>query len=213
MPARLPKDEVPLVRLAAECSQAAFTSLMDRFRRHLRLVVGRYADGRDDRDDLEADVVEKLLRDGKRPLRAWAPRAPFVAYLTTIASRHCIQWAERRNRLPAARRHALPPWDAPQGEDWLARAPANPSTSDPSSIVEEAVVQRVLTAALGELSAADRLALALRFEQGLDGPDMGRVLGISPNAARQRVFKALRRLERLLVARHPDLFASGAQRE
>jgi len=206
MPARLPADEPSLVHLAAQCSDEAFCALTERFGRHLRLTVSRFAQNPEDRDDLQAEVVAKLLDNGKQALRVWRPIAPFIAYLTTIGVRHCLHWVERRRRLEGLQTLQLPFHGLADDADWPERLVAADPADQPPAALERSLVQEALHDALQELSADDRLVLALRFEQGLNGPTVARLLGISPGAARQRIFKALRRLERRLLARNPDLF-------
>ena len=205
MAPRLPSDETSLVRMAAACSQEAFAALAERFHRLLRLIVMKYADVADDRDDLEADVVAKLLRNRKRALRVWRPRAPFGAYLLTIAARHCIQWAQRDGRLRFQRLGALPGQEEYAGDPLEQMLPA-PDSDDPALATEVSFQRQAVCEALARLSADDQLALALRFEEEMKSPAIGRFFHISPGAARQRVFKALRRLERVLAERSPEVF-------
>jgi len=55
--------------------------------------------------------------------------------------------------------------------------------------------ERLLEAALHELSPAEREVVALRVLLELDGPSAARVLGISQTACSTRLSRALRRLE------------------
>jgi RNA polymerase sigma factor (sigma-70 family) len=57
-----------------------------------------------------------------------------------------------------------------------------------------------LDAAVARLGAADRAAIVLRFYQGMELKEVGRELGVSSDAARQRVSRAVARLRRKLGA-------------
>jgi RNA polymerase sigma-70 factor, ECF subfamily len=73
----------------------------------------------------------------------------------------------------------------------LAHARLDP-VSDPS----EAVFVRDFLAAA--LDADDRLLLVLRYVHGFDGNELGRIVGARPEAVRQRLSRARRRLLRAL---------------
>ncbi|MGC9319128.1 MAG: RNA polymerase sigma factor [Armatimonadota bacterium] len=187
----LPENEADLVRRAAERDDDAFCALRDRYARHLRMLIARYAPNPEDRRDLFSEIIARLLRDDRRALRAWEPRAPFAAYLTTIAVRHCIAWLGRRRGLQERIADLQP---ADEGGNPLEDAiPAGPE-SEPDAKVERLETRRILHHAAMQLSDSDRLVLAMRFADGLSGPAIARVLGITHGAARQRIYKALRRL-------------------
>lgn len=60
-----------------------------------------------------------------------------------------------------------------------------------------------LDAALGKLCDADRSAIALRYLQNLSFPEVGECLGLSEEAARKRVDRALGRLRKVLGGPSP----------
>ncbi len=200
----LPTEETMLIETAAACDDQAFCALMERHRRPLRIVVSRYADNREDRADLESDVIACLLEDRKRALRAWRPIAPFAAYLTTIATRRCLRWLRSRQRLEShvGQLPRLPGESDADGFEHLAAIDA----ADPASHVQSRQVEDAVQRALNLLPAPDRLVLQLRFEQGMNGPAIARALGIRDGAARKRIFTALRRLAAALREQSPDLF-------
>ncbi|NSW58126.1 MAG: sigma-70 family RNA polymerase sigma factor [Armatimonadetes bacterium] len=200
----LPSDEAELVETAAACDDRAFCALMDCHRRPLRIIVSRYADNREDRTDLEADVVATLLEDRKRALRAWRPIAPFAAYLTTIATRRCLRWLRARQRLDAQTVPLLYlPGEAKEdGFEHLAAL----DVQDLDELAQSRQIYEAVERALDTLPAPDRLVLQLRFEQGMNGPAIARALGIRDGAARKRIFTALRRLAAALRELSPDLF-------
>lgn len=190
--------EEELIRRAAHCGDdGAFCSLMELHRRHLGVIVARFASCQADREDLQSEVIERLLANDRRALKQWKPIASFRAYLTTIAVRHCITWLQRRT--PEVGPSLLPGSHEGDNRLDLVTDVAAADTKDvPDSVIDQIVTREILHDALMELSPPDRLVLALRFEEGMNGPTIARVLGISHNAVRQRVFKALRRLTEVL---------------
>ena len=200
---RLPSAEPALVRLAASCDNDAFCALRDSYEGHLRRIVARHARERADREDLLADITAKLLHDRKRVLRLWRPIAPFAAYLTTVAVRHCLNWASRRSAHDDRTILASQFSEEPR-PGLLERIIADEVGGQPEEIAARGEEREMLHTALMGLSDSDRLVLALRFGDGMSGAAVASTLGISQGAARQRVFKALRRLSTVVAEQGHD---------
>jgi len=66
-----------------------------------------------------------------------------------------------------------------------------------------------LDVALGELNAADRDALLLRYFEKKSAPEMARILGISDEAAQKRVTRAMDRLRALFSSRNVKVGSAG----
>ena len=64
-----------------------------------------------------------------------------------------------------------------------------------------------LVAALGSLKAEDQEVLRLRAYEGLTNPEIAVVLGVSPEAAKKRVTRALGRLRKVAGLTEPEDFA------
>jgi len=192
MAGRLPSDDTELIRFAASCSKDAFCEVIDRFERYITLVIARFAPRQTDREDLRSEVVAKLLARKKRALKAWEPRASFGAYVATIAARHCMDWMRRRGRL---QRVALSSGDGASPDILLEEIVSSDDADEPERVMEALERRESLRQAIDELSADDRLVLYLRFDQELSGVEISELLGISHGAARQRLFRAVRRLE------------------
>ena len=205
--ARLPRSEPALVRTAAQCSADAFTALLERHRQRLRMIARKYSATLEDREDLTQDVIAGLLNRRKKALCDWRPTAPFAAYLTTIASRRGIRFAQQQARLPERHRRALPddppePWETESTENLPA-----PDAESPDRRIESAERATLVRQALRQLSERDQLVIRLRYFQDLDGLAIAKLLGVSHNAARRALFRAMRRLERLLDPHAEAVFA------
>lgn len=202
MPSHLSPDDTELIRRAAASDEDAFCEVIERFDGHIRSVVSRYASSRTDREDLRSEIVAKLLSNDRRALRMWEPRASFGAYLATIAARHCMDWLSRRGRLPCTR---LSHHDGTDNDSVLEEIVPADHTCDPHHRVDAWRRGEALCQAISGLSKSDRLVLYLRFDQELSGSDIAEFLGITHVAARQRLFRAVRRLEERLEEVCPEL--------
>lgn len=193
MSGRLPSDDTDLIRLAASCDDSAFCEVVRRFSPYIASVLRRYAARTTDREDLRSEVVTKLLANSKRALKAWEPRASFGTYVATIAARHCMDWLRRKGRLPCA---TLGSGDDNGSPDHvLEEIIAADADDEPEELMQNHERQESLRLAIDGLSSDDRLVLYLRFDQDLSGVEISEMLGISHGAARQRLFRAVRRLE------------------
>jgi RNA polymerase sigma factor (sigma-70 family) len=90
--------------------------------------------------------------------------------------------------------------------DVLDSVVPSSDTQQPQTALDQKERAEVLSRAIGGLSDADRLVLKLRFADDLSGPLVAEILDISHTAARQRIFRALRRLERELADAAGDYF-------
>jgi len=120
------------------------------------------------------DVVQEAA------LKAWRKQdqlrggpASFRSWFLSIVANECRM--ARRNRWWGVIRMAEPP-------------------QAPASVEDSALAGRDLREAIMMLDPADRAALFCYFYLDLPLDEVGRVLGISPSAARSRVYRAAQRL-------------------
>jgi RNA polymerase sigma factor (sigma-70 family) len=194
---RVPSEEVKLIRTAAACDDQATVKLFRRFAGAIRHAIGRFASRPEDREDLHSEVVIRLLADDKRALRNWEPRAPFAAYASSVAAHHCIDWIRSEGKLPPTQVDPAALGHGSMIELLQATHPA-PLDEEPEQVLTQSERRTMVAEGLAELSADDRLVLFLRYEQGMNGVEVAQALGLSHGAARQRIFRALRRLEQIL---------------
>jgi len=176
-----------LRRYAAEASEPAFAELV---RRHVDLVYSaalrQTAGNHHWAQEVTQMVFTTLARKAGSLLRH--PALPAWLYRTTA-------FTVAMSRRTAARRAA-----------YEQRAAAEiPSASTGVSLADSAInwaeVRPVLDAAMGELPERDREAIVLRYFTNSPLAEVGRRLGLSENAARMRVDRALEKL-RLRLSRH-----------
>ncbi|MCX6956754.1 MAG: sigma-70 family RNA polymerase sigma factor, partial [Verrucomicrobia bacterium] len=173
-------DDLELLRrYLDEHSQAAFTELV---RRHLDLVYGaafRRTDGDAPlAEDIAQQVFTQLARDA-----AGLRRHPRLGGWLYVATRHATasaMRAERRRKLREEK--AMNDPTALPEPDWRQLRPE-------------------LDAVIDRLAESDRDAVLLRFFEAKAFAEIGATLGISEDAARMRVERALEKLRSLLARR------------
>jgi len=175
-------DSELLRRYAADASQAAFTELVQR---HVGLVF--HAARRQLGGDAHRaqDVAQVVFATLARKAGALAGRPSLAGWLYTSTRYAAVQSIRAEARRAAREQEAqrLNAIDAPGVEgDWRRLEP-------------------FLDEALAALTEADREAVLLRYFESCPLADIGARLGLSPDAARMRIDRALERMRRLLGRR------------
>ena len=178
-------DTLLLRRYLSDGNEAAFRALAQRW---LPLVWGTARRVLNGDDALAEDVAQQVLADFARQAHRMPPGMPAGGWLhrhTVFTASKTVR-GERRRRVREQAAAAHTPMTADPSETWRDTAPH-------------------LDAALNRLPAADRAALLLRFfeERGLR--EVGQALGISEEAARKRIDRALEKLRRRLARVSPLL--------
>jgi RNA polymerase sigma-70 factor (ECF subfamily) len=177
-------DDEALMLLAAAGRRDAFAALA---RRHLpalaRFCAKLVADG-----PLGEEVAQDALLD------VWAGRQRYRrgnvrVHLLTVARHRCL------NQLRDARRHAR--WVEPAADPEPAGG-ASAARPDPLEELLEAERTRGVLRALAVLPPKLREAVLLRYDQGLEYPEIARVVGRGESTVRSRVMLGLRRLRAAL---------------
>ena len=176
-------DDAALIRRYLDGSEAAFAELV---RCHIGAVYGTALRIVAGDAYLANDVTQKVFTGLARKASSLADRPVLVGwlYLSTHyeaakAVRAEQRWRNREQRAQVM--NEIENQGAPE-PDWTALRP-------------------VLDQAMRDLKEGDRDALLLRFFQSHTLAEVGEVLGLSENAARMRVDRALDKLHSLLVRR------------
>lgn len=186
MPTSNDTSDEALMAEVAEGSLTAFEALSRRY--HARLA--RYCAKMTGELDQGADLAQEILFQVWRTKQRYQRSAPFDAFLFTMARNTCSN-----ARRSTARRHlrVVPSATGDLGE----RADSGPLPLDAIARVQEAAEVR---AALVELPEAQREAVLLRFDQGLDYATIAQLVGRNESTVRSQVFHGLKRLKALLFA-------------
>lgn len=168
-----------LMRLAATGMHDAFESLVSRHMAKLTsFSIKMIGDRRAGEDAAQETWIKVWNSRG-----AYKPQGRFEAFLYTIARNRCRNTARSLRR--RGRVHA----------DWFPDS-VEPATAEPShldSLLDRERRMRVYDG-IAALAPKLREALLLRFEQGLDYPDIARIVGRSQSTVRSRVHHGLRKL-------------------
>jgi RNA polymerase sigma factor (sigma-70 family) len=175
-------DDAELLRLyAEERSETAFTELV---RRHLGLVYSaalRQLDGASHRAE---DVTQSVFVDLARNAAALSRRSEIVGWLYTSTrfAALALKRAEARREKRERDAHAMHEINAGTAENWEHIRP-------------------VLDQVMNELAEPDRIAILMRFFENGCLADVGQRIGLSEDAARMRIDRALDRLRLRLQRR------------
>ena len=163
-----------LRRYAEDGYEAAFAELV---RRHVDLVYSSACRQVGGDAHLAQDVAQGVFTELARQARRLCRHANIVGwfYTTTRYTANNLRRREHRRRTREQEAYAMQSTPAAPEPDW-------------------ATLQPVLDEAVCALSAADREAVLLRFFQNKNHGEVGSALGLSEDAARKRVDRALEKL-------------------
>jgi RNA polymerase sigma-70 factor (ECF subfamily) len=169
---------------AAQVDVRAFAQLYERYADQVFRYTLARTGSRATADDLTSDTFVAALErlDQFDPIQG-----SFSGWLFVIASRRIADHYRRRKRF----------WHLITGRSFMARHDDDLHDAEEDAL--ETVVRRdeaeQVRAALARLPAGEREVVLLRYSAGLNSADVAVALGISHSAARQRLSRALRRLE------------------
>jgi RNA polymerase sigma-70 factor (ECF subfamily) len=176
------------VEQARAGDSGAFRVLVERHSRNLFRLAYRMTGHQQDAED----VVQETFLRAYRQLSKFDDRASFGTWLYRIAANCSLDLIRGRKRRAA---QTEPPQEdgAP---DPVQSLPDPGPTPDRLALSGE-VGERVTTV-LNGLSEMERTAFVLRHYEGVCIEDIGRTLGVQPNAAKHSIFRAVQKLRRAL---------------
>lgn len=176
-------DAELLRRFVETDSEGAFAELVER---HLNLVYSAAFRQVNGDAHLAQDVAQCVFVDLARKAGTLSGRAALTGWLyrsTHYAAAKAVR-AERRRRVREQEAHLM-----------------SESASEPAGEPEWTRLRPVIDAAMQDLREIDREAILLRFFENRPVADIARSLGLTENAARMRLERALERLRSRLVRR------------
>ena len=182
-------DSVAVARVRAG-DENAYRVLVDRHSRSVFRLAYRMTGNEQDSEDV---VQETFLRAYKQ-LHRWEARSSFGTWLYRIAANYSLDLMRRRKRHGEVTMN-----DSGPDDDALEMAQALPSTdAGPERLLFSNRVQACVTGALNELSQQERTAFVLRHFEGQSIDEISVALGLSGNAAKHSIFRAVQKLRRAL---------------
>jgi RNA polymerase sigma-70 factor (ECF subfamily) len=179
------------VELTRQGDPDAFRVLVDRHSRPVYRLAWRMTNNTHEAEDI---VQEAFLRAYKQ-LARFDGRAAFGTWLHRIAVNCALDLIRSRKRRQETA-PATPQDSQAPGDDLLLNLPS--SDPSPERAVQSTQIRELLAAAMQELSDMERCAFTLRHHDGLGIEEISRQLGVQPNAAKHSIFRALKKLRRVL---------------
>jgi RNA polymerase sigma-70 factor (ECF subfamily) len=166
----------------------AFLALVERHRRSMYNVALRLTGNEQDAND----VVQDSLLDAFLHLDRFEGRADLRTWLHRILVNCALDHLRSRRRRPDVY--------APRSIAEVVDTAAS-SAPDPERLAASADWRRLVSSAMDGMSPLERVTFALRHFEGRSIAEISETVGIGNNAAKQHIFRAVRKL-RLALAAH-----------
>lgn len=184
---RMGGNDAADLALARSGDGRAFQALVERHSRAVFRLAFRMTRNEQDAED----VVQETFLKAFRRLDQFEDRAGFGSWLHRIAANCAYDALRSRGR---RERHQAAP--AGEEEDLMAGVPSDDPTQD-RLLFSDQVRQRVC-AAMTRLSERERAAFVLRHFEQMTTREIAGALGLDEAAAKQSVFRAVRKLREAL---------------
>ena len=183
------KGDMILVAAAKNENRKAFEILVERHERRVFFAARRMTRTREDAED----VVQQSFQKAFAHLHQFEGKSSFSTWLTRIAMNEALMLLRRR---PGSRE--VPMDDVNANEEAATAVKIPDSSPDPEVSYSQRERERILSAAMSELSQGTRRAIQLRELEERSTEETARILGISVNAVKARVFHGRRKLREKL---------------
>ena len=172
----MPHDE-DLMLAAGRGDSLAFEEIVRRHQRAAWNVAWRFLGDAEEAEDVVQDAFLNLLQAAAR----YRPAAPFRSYLFRIVTRLCLDRARKKHPIYT---YALP------------------DVADPAPTASEALLAaeraQAVRQALDSLPANQRMAVILKYYEGLSYADIAASMGVSVKAVERLLARARDTLQSLL---------------
>ena len=178
--------ELATVSQARQGDADGFRLLVERHSRAVFKVAYRMTGNEHDADD----VVQEVFLRAYRTIHRFEDRANFSTWVHRIAINCSLDVLRSRGRHD---RHYVH-----ETEDGEMTRTAESADPQPDRLLLSAELRRHVAAALDGLSGNERTAFVLRHYEGMPVEEIGKTLGIQANAAKNTIFRAVRKLREAL---------------
>jgi RNA polymerase sigma-70 factor (ECF subfamily) len=196
------KGDMTLVAAAKNENRQAFEILVERHARRLFFAARRMTRTREDAED----VVQQSLQKAFVHLHQFKGKSSFSTWLTRIAINEALILLRKGRGL----REVLIN-DSTEGEEAQFALEIPDSRPNPEDSYSQRERQRILFSALNELPLGMRRAIQLRELDERSTQETARIMGISVNAVKARVFHGRRKLRERVKRYVESAWASGRE--
>lgn len=182
-------DDTETVAQARAGDADAFRRLVERHSHNVFRLAYRMTKNEHDAEDV---VQEAFLRAYRR-LDRFEERSRFGSWIYRITANCAYDTLRARERRQEA---AEPLGTGGLGDGPVVEVPSADPT--PDRLVFGGEVRRRVALAMGRMSALERSAFTLRHLQGMSIEEIGQALDLDASAAKQSVFRAVRKLRAAL---------------
>jgi RNA polymerase sigma-70 factor (ECF subfamily) len=193
-------EEATLVLAAKSGDGHAFEILIERYQRSILAVARRFTRIREDAED----IVQQSFQKAFVHLHKFEGKSSFSTWLTRIAINEALMFLRR---VRGAREVSID--DLNGNEETALRVEMSDSRPSPESAFLQSEQNRVLSAAMNKLTPGTRKAIELRDLAELSTEEAARVMGLSVDAVKRRVFHGRRKLHQVL--KRESAWMSGKQ--
>jgi RNA polymerase sigma-70 factor (ECF subfamily) len=164
----------------------------DRLMRRYRGLVYRVAYGFTGERESAMDVVQETFLKVHARLGSWRGEGELKSWIARIAANEALNLARSRRRHPTC-----------ELDDSIFLLPADERDED--EVAESAIRQEALHRSLALLPPRQRLAVVLRYFEGMSSREISAVLECSEGTARNILFRSLQKLRTLMTRAEESL--------
>ncbi len=193
-------EEAALILAAKNGDGQAFEILIGRYQRRILAVARRFTRIQEDAED----IVQQSFQKAFVHLHKFEGKSCFSTWLTRIAINEALMFLRKCRVLREVSIDDLSGNE--EGAPWLE---IPDSRASPESAFLRSERDRVLSAAMNKLTPGIRTAIELRDLGELSTKEVARLLGLSIEAVKSRVYQGRRKLHRVL--KRESIWMSGTQ--
>lgn len=194
------EGEAVLVVAAKRGDGDAFETLVERYQRRILAIAQRFTRIPEDAED----IVQQSLQKAFVHLHKFEGKSSFSTWLTRIAINEALMLLRRGRGLREVSIN-----DLTGNEETTLRLEMPDSRAGPESAFLEGERNRILSGAMDKLTPGIRKAIEVRELGELSTKEAARVLGLSIEALKGRVYQGRKRLHRVL--KRESIWMSGRQ--
>jgi RNA polymerase sigma-70 factor, ECF subfamily len=184
---RMHESDRASVAKACDGDSEAFRSLVERHSRYVFNVAYRLTGSAQDAEDIVQDTFLKAYKQ----LSRFEARADFRTWLHRIAVNRSIDLIRTRRH----KEFGQDPSDLERGGD---AQPDRERLPGPDRLLLSTEIRERVNEGLGQLTASERLAFTLRHVEGLPIREVATAMGLKTEAAKNSIFRAVRKMRAAL---------------